>query len=75
MDIDATGEMTAQLPENTRAVNDDISDSGVSEEVTAEMMAADEDVTAELPADDNYVTVDMVVESGMIDTNKKKKAS
>jgi len=75
MDIDATGEMTAQLPENTRAVNDDISDSGVSEEVTAEMMAADEDVTAELPADDNDVTVDMVVESGMIDTKKKKKAS
>jgi hypothetical protein len=75
MDIDATGEVTAQLPENTRAVNDDISDSGVSEEMTAELLSADNDETAEMPVGDNDVTVDMEVESGIVDTKKKKKAS
>ena len=74
MDIESTGEMTAKLPENTRAVNDDISDSGMSE-VTTELQAADNDETAEMPANENDVTVDMVVESGIIDTKKKKKAS
>lgn len=74
MDIESTGEMTAKLPENTRAVNDDISDSGMSE-VTTELQAADNDETAEMPANDNDVTVDMEVESGIIDTKKKKKAS
>ena len=60
MDIDATGEMTAKLPENTRAQNDDINEL---------------DVTAEMPTGDNDVTIDMEVESGIIDTKKKKKAS
>lgn len=74
MDIDATGEMTAQLPENTRAVNDDINDSGMSD-VTAELPDADNDVTAEMSLDEDAATIDMEVESGIIDTKKKKKAS
>lgn len=75
MDIDATGEMTAKLPENTQAVNDDISESGVNAEVTAELQGADNDIAVEMPIDDNDVTADMLVESGVIDTKKKKKAS
>ena len=74
MDIDATGEMTAQLPENTRAVNDDINDSGMSD-VTAELREAGNDETVEMPLDEDAATIDMEVESGIIDTKKKKKAS
>jgi hypothetical protein len=78
MDIDATGEMTARLPENTQAQNDDISlldGTADNEEPTAELPGTDDDVTIEMPPDDNDLTVDMVIESGMIDTKKKKKAS
>jgi hypothetical protein len=75
MDIDVTGEMTAKLPENTQAVNDDISDSGVAEEMTAELHGADNDKTVEMPGNDDELTADMEVESGIIDTKKKKKAS
>lgn len=78
MDIDATGEMTAKLPENTQAQNDDISDHDVTsdtEELTAEPRGMDDEVTVEMPADDDQITVDMEIESGMIDTKKKKKAS
>jgi hypothetical protein len=78
MDIDATGEMTAKLPENTQAQNDDINDSGVNDvtaEVTAEMPGVEDDATVEMPANDDDVTANMEVESGIIDTKKKKKAS
>ena len=78
MDIDATGEMIAKLPENTQAQNDDINDldvTGSNEEVTAERLGADDEVTVEVPTNDNDVTVDMEIESGTVDTKKKKKAS
>jgi uncharacterized protein with HEPN domain len=77
MDIDATGEMTAQLPENTRAQNDDINElelANSDDEITTEVQVADNDVTAEMPAGNNDVTADMEIESGTIDTKKKKKA-
>jgi len=35
----------------------------------------DFDVTVVMPANDDDLTVDMLVESGSIDTKKKKKAS
>ena len=78
MDIDATGEMTAQLPKNAQAQNDDVNDlyvTGSTEEITAEIQATDDDVTLEMPADENDVTAEMEVESGIVDTKKKKKAS
>ena len=78
MDIDATGEMTAQLPKNAQAQNDDVNDlyvAGSTEEITAEIQAAGDDLTLEMPADENDVTAEMEVESGIIDTKKKKKAS
>jgi hypothetical protein len=78
MDIDATGEMTARLPENTRAQNDDISDHDVTssnKDLTAERRGGDDEVTVEMPTDDDQITVDMEIESGIIDTKKKKKAS
>ena len=78
MDIDATGEMTAQLPKNAQAQNDDVNDlyvTGSTEEITAEIQATDDDVTVEMPADENAVTAEMEVESGIVDTKKKKKAS
>jgi len=78
MDIDATGEMTAQLPRNAQAQNDDVNDlyvTGSTEEITAEIQATDDDVTVEMPADENAVTAEMEVESGIVDTKKKKKAS
>ena len=77
MDIDATGEMTAKLPENTQAQNDDINElelANSDDEITTEVRAADDDVTAEMPTGDNDVTADMEIESGTIDTKKKKKA-
>ena len=78
MDIDATGEMTAQLPKNAHAENDDVNDpdaTGSSEEMTAEIYATEDDATVEMPADENDVTAEMEVESGIVDTKKKKKAS
>ncbi len=78
MDINATGEMTAKLPENTKAQNDDINDldhTGSDEDVTAELLGADDEVTVDMPASDHDVTVDMEVESGIVDTKKKRKAS
>lgn len=78
MDIDATGEMTAQLPKNAQAQNDDVNDlyvTGSTEEITAEIQAAEDDLTLEMPAGENDVTAEMEVESGIIDTKKKKKAS
>ena len=74
MDIDATGEIGARLPENTQAVNDDINDSGVND-VTAELPDADNDQTVEMPADGDELTANMEIESGIVDTKKKKKAS
>ncbi len=78
MDNDDSGEITAELPKNTPARNDDISDldsTSIQEGPTTEMPTADFDVTVVMPANDDDVTVDMLVESGRIDTKKKKKAS
>lgn len=78
MDINATGEMTAQLPKNAQAQNDDVNDldvSGGTEEVTAEIQAAEDDLTVEMPSNENDVTAEMEVESGIVDTKKKKRAS
>ena len=78
MDDDATGEFTAEMPQNTPARNDDSSDldsTSIQEGPTAEMPTGDFDVTVVMPANDDDVTLDMLVESGRIDTKKKKKAS
>jgi len=78
MDKDGSGEITAELPKNTPAQNDDISDldkTAIQEGPTTEMPTADFDVTVVMPANDDDVTVDMLIESGRIDTKKKKKAS
>ena len=78
MDNGATGEITAELPKNTPARNDDSSDldnTAIQEGPTVEMPTGDFDVTVVMPANDDDVTVDMLVESGSIDTKKKKKAS
>ncbi len=75
MDIDATGEVIARLPENMDAVNDDINDSSVNAEVTAELPAADDEVTAEMTVSDDDVTVGLEIESSEVDTKRKKKAS
>jgi hypothetical protein len=78
MDTDDSGEITAELPKNTPARNDDISDldsTSIQEGPTTEMSTSDFDVTVVMPANDDDVTVDMLVESGRIDTKKKKKAS
>jgi hypothetical protein len=78
MDNDDSGEITAELPKNTPARNDDISDldsTSIQEGPTTEMSTSDFDVTVVMPANDDDVTVDMLVESGRIDTKKKKKAS
>ena len=77
MDIDAIGEITAQLPENTRAQNDDISDLDAAisnQELMAEYPDTG-DATVEMPAKDDEVTLEMEVGSGKVDTKKKKKAS
>ncbi len=75
MDIDATGEMIARLPENMDAVNDDINDSSVNAEVTAELPGADDEVTAEITTSDDDITVGLEIEPSEIDTKRKKKAS
>ena len=75
MDIDLTGEMIARLPENIGAVNDDINDSSVNADVTAELPGADDEVTAEMTASDDDVTVGLEIEPSEIDTKQKKKAS
>ncbi len=78
MDNDTSGEITTELPKNTSAQNDDISDrdnTAIHEGPTAEMPTADFDVTVVMPANDDDVTVDMVIESGKFNTKKKKKAS
>ncbi len=78
MDNDTSGEITTELPKNTSAQNDDISDrdnTAIHEGSTAEMPTADFDVTVVMPANEDDVTVDMVVESGKFNTKKKKKAS
>ncbi len=78
MDKDGSGEITAELPKNTPAQNDDISDldkTAIQEGPTTEMPTADFDVTVVMPANDDDVTVDLLIESGRIDTKKKKKAS
>ena len=78
MDKDGSGEITAELPKNTPAQNDDISDldkTAIQEGPTTEMPTADFDVTVVMPANDDDVTVDMLIETGRIDTKKKKKAS
>ncbi len=78
MDDDATGEMTAKLPENTTARNDDINDldhTGGDEEVTTELLGADDEVTVDMSVRDHDVTIDMEIESGEVDTKKRKKAS
>jgi hypothetical protein len=67
MDLDATGEITAQLPENTRAQNDDA--------MTARLQSPDDAETVEMPANDDDIMANMEVESGKLDTKKKKKAS
>lgn len=75
MDVDATGEMIAKLPENTHAVNDDGNDSGVTAEVTAELPGSDDELTAEMPVSDDEVTFEIEVESDKVETKKRKKAS
>ena len=78
MDNDDSGEITAELPKNTPARNDDISDldsTSIQAGPTTEMPTSDFDVTVVMPANDDDVTVDLLVESGRIDTKKKKKAS
>jgi len=78
MDNDATGKTTAELPKNTAARNDDSSDldsTSSQKGPTVEMPIADIGVTVVTPADADDLTVDMLIESGRIDTKKKKKAS
>jgi len=75
MDIEATGEVIAGLPENTSAMNDDIDDSGTVGELTAELPAADDDVTAELSTTDEEITVGLELDSAEIEITEKKKAS
>ena len=78
MDNVATGEITAELPKNTAARNDDSSDldsTSNQKGPTVEMPIADIDATVVTPADADDLTVDMLIESGRIDTKKKKKAS
>ncbi|MFQ5982609.1 MAG: FimV family protein [Woeseiaceae bacterium] len=78
MDSDMSREMTTGLPRNTLAENDEsgaLDDTGLNEEVTANMPSGDDEVTVELPSTDDDITAEMEVESGTIDTKKKKKAS
>jgi hypothetical protein len=66
------------MPQNTPARNDhsnDLDSTSIQEGPTAEMPTGAFDVTVVMPANDDDVTVDMLVESGSIDTKKKKKAS
>jgi hypothetical protein len=78
MDNDATSKSTAELPKNTAARIDDSSDldsTSIQKGPTMEMPIADIDATVVVPANDDDVMVDMLVESGRIDTKKKKKVS
>jgi hypothetical protein len=78
VDNDATGKTTVELPKNTAARNDDSSDldsTSIQKGPTVEMPIADIGVTVVTPADADVLTVDMLIESGRIDTKKKKKAS
>ncbi len=78
MDNDATSKSTAELPKNTAARIDDSSDldsTSIQEGPTMEMPIADIGATVGVPANDDDVMVDMLVESGRIDTKKKKKVS
>lgn len=59
-DPDMTAELTANLPTTYEAENDSMADDGA--EITVEMSAAGSDIT-----------VDMQVESGRIDTSRKRK--
>lgn len=65
---DLTAELTTRLIGHGKAVNDeqisDLDDTGINEELTAELPHADDDVT-----------VEMDVEGGRIDTKKKSRAS
>ena len=67
-ETEITAELTANLIGHGDAVNDeqisDLDDTGVNEELTAE-----------LPHADNDVTVEMDIEGGRIDTKRKSKAS
>jgi hypothetical protein len=67
-ETEITAELTASLVGHGDAVNDelitDLDDTGVNEELTAE-----------LPHADNDVTIEMDVEGGRIDTKRKSKAS
>lgn len=78
MEGDSTGEITTSLPKNMRAENDDVNDlddTGINDEVTAKLPDVNDEVTAEMPKSEDDVTLDMEIESGTIDTKKKKKAS
>jgi len=78
VDNDATGKTMVELPKNTAARNDDSSDldsTSIEKGPTVEMPIADIGVTVVTPADADVLTVDMLIESGRIDTKKKKKAS
>ena len=86
MDSDVTAEMTANLPENTQAENDDINEtgtyaevtvelSGTGDEPTVEMPSSSSETTVEMPTKEDDMTIDMEIESGKVDTKRKKKAS
>jgi hypothetical protein len=89
MDSGTHVEIATRLPTNTLAQNDDVSDldeTALVEEATADMLSPDGDATVEMAGDDTESTVDMPgsdaeetvqmeVESGKVDTKRKKKAS